>query len=371
MAKDLAKAGIVYFTAAGEKTALKVAQSLEKMAFETDLSRAGREPEIEAKRGELSPLKAWCKRQFESASLIVFIASAGIAVRSIAPFIESKTKDPAVVVIDECACFTISLLSGHLGGANRLAVALAEDLGSTAVITTATDRHGLLAVDSWALENGLEVLNPEAIKPLSMRVLAGESLSLYTELELELKLPAGIRPTEDPARADILISIYERSKGEAELSNQPSTAGAGASKLEPEKAQLRLCPKLLYLGIGCRKNTSSASLKSFVDSWLDELQIARAALKGIASIDLKAEEEAILDYAREKKLELNFFSAAELNALSGDFTGSDFVQEVTGTDNVCERAASLAAGPGSKLILKKTTGQGVSLAIAQTKLGEI
>ncbi len=97
--------------------------------------------------------------------------STGIVVRVIAPCIASKTRDPAVVVMDEKGRHVISLLSGHIGGANRLAVAISEKLHATPVITTATDLHQVPAIDVIAVDNGLFIENPEAIKTISMAFL--------------------------------------------------------------------------------------------------------------------------------------------------------------------------------------------------------
>ena len=110
------------------------------------------------------PLKEWTARAFETADALVFVGAVGIAVRAIAPHIVHKSLDPAVVVIDEGGNFAVSLLSGHLGGANELARKIAAVTGAEAVITTATDVRGVFAVDEWARRQKLHVENPEYIR---------------------------------------------------------------------------------------------------------------------------------------------------------------------------------------------------------------
>ena len=117
-------------------------------------------------------LAEWTGTQFAQADALIFVGAVGIAVRAIAPHLKSKTTDPAVVVLDECGRFAVPLLSGHLGGANALARALAEACGAIPVITTATDANGVFAVDEWAKAQGCAVLEPERIKLVSGALLA-------------------------------------------------------------------------------------------------------------------------------------------------------------------------------------------------------
>lgn len=108
----------------------------------------------------------------------IFVMATGIVVRKIASLLEHKTKDPAVVVCDEKGDYSISLLSGHIGGANRLANSAADILGGKAVITTATDVQGIMAFDELAAINGWEVVNPENIKILNSMLLEGKKIAL-------------------------------------------------------------------------------------------------------------------------------------------------------------------------------------------------
>ena len=114
---------------------------------------------------------------------IIFIGAAAIAVRSIAPYITSKFKDPAVLVMDDHAIHVISLLSGHVGGGNEWCVKVAGMFGSDAVITTATDVNNAFAVDVFAVKNHLKMINPYMIRDISTRIVNGEQLGIYMQAE--------------------------------------------------------------------------------------------------------------------------------------------------------------------------------------------
>ncbi len=136
--------------------------------------------------------KEWAGKQFESADGIIFIGATGIAVRSIAPYVASKKTDPAVLVTDECGKFVISLLSGHLGGANELALQAAEALHAVPIVTTATDLEGKFAVDVFAKKNNCHIFRMKEAKEVSAALLAGEKVGFYSEFPWEGELPDGL-----------------------------------------------------------------------------------------------------------------------------------------------------------------------------------
>ena len=125
-----------------------------------------------------NPLPVWTAQQFSEKEGLVFVGAVGIAVRAVEPHLRHKATDPAVVAVDEGGRFAIPLVSGHLGGANALAQAIAAYLGAIPVITTATDGRGLFAVDSWANAQGCLVKEPERIKWVSSKVLDGTQILL-------------------------------------------------------------------------------------------------------------------------------------------------------------------------------------------------
>ena len=139
-------------------------------------------------------LAEWTSTQFAQADALIFVGAVGIAVRAIAPHCKSKATDPAVVVLDECGRFAVPLLSGHLGGANALARALAEACGAIPVITTATDANGVFAVDEWAKAQGCAVLEPERIKLVSGALLAGHTVRLASDWPVQGTSPREKQP---------------------------------------------------------------------------------------------------------------------------------------------------------------------------------
>jgi cobalt-precorrin 5A hydrolase len=286
-------------------------------------------------------IKKFAQYAFDTCEAIVFIGAVGIAVRAIAPFVESKQTDPAVLVIDETAKYVISVLSGHIGGANDLALSLAHILSAQPVITTATDCNSKFAVDSWALKNGCYIANIKNIKHISAAILNGESVGLHSDFPIDGDLPQGLICSNN-ARVGICI---------------------GAEQKQYFQHTLHLIPKQYVLGIGCRKNIKYDNLLDFINFILMEYNISQYEVECITSIDLKAEEAALLLLCREWRVPFYTYSAQELSLVLGAFTKSSFVKATTGVDNVCERAAIKAGG--STLIVKKTCRAGMTIAIAK------
>ncbi len=154
---------IIAFTQRGMDTGERLRKGLEEKGICCTLVRGGKE----------NPLHQWTKEHFADCGLLVYVGAAGIAVRAVAPFVQDKTRDPAVLCCDEGGRYAIPLLSGHIGGCNRIALWAGEILGAQPILTTATDGRGLFAVDTWATRQGLPILNPKAIKRVSSRLLDG------------------------------------------------------------------------------------------------------------------------------------------------------------------------------------------------------
>ena len=152
-------------------------------------------------------LAEWASAQFVQSDALIFVGAAGIAVRAIAPHCKSKPTDPAVVVVDECGRFAVPILSGHLGGANDLARAIAAVCGAVPVITTATDAHGIFAVDEWAKHQNCLVLEPERIKLVSGKLLAEQPVYYRTDFPETGTVPAGLFPADSPEKADFALTL--------------------------------------------------------------------------------------------------------------------------------------------------------------------
>lgn len=286
---------------------------------------------------------------FRSNGALVFIGACGIAVRNIAPHLKSKTEDPAVLVIDDRGRFVIPILSGHIGGANALAQQIADKLGggAQAVVTTATDGAGRFSCDAWAATHGCVISSMEKAKAFSARILT-EDLPLFSEFPLPDSLPAGlIHGTGEKAGNDGGLCI-----------------GLGT-----EYGGLRLIPRIVTVGIGCRRGTDAEVIAEAVRSAFEAARIDLRSVERIASIDVKADEAGLADYARRLEVPLAFYSAAELEAVPGEFRESEFVKKTVGVGNVSERAAALGSGNGNtekagRLLIGKTAQSGVTVAAA-------
>ena len=283
-------------------------------------------------------LAAWTAKQFSNADALVFVGAVGIAVRAIAPHCRGKAVDPAVVVLDEQGRFAVSLLSGHLGGANDLTRKLAAACHAVPVITTATDGRGIFAVDEWAVRQHCAVAEPERIKYISGTLLAGKRVHYFSDWQIEGEPPAGVVPAATAAQADFVLT------------------------LTPEGEALHIVPRIAVLGIGCKRGISECRLQEAFSVFCAANALAPQSVAAAASIDLKKDEQGLLDFAKNNGWTTEFYTAETLRTVRGHFTASQFVKGVTGVDNVCERAAVKAAG--GKLFIPKWAYNGVTFAVA-------
>lgn len=291
---------------------------------------------------------AWAKEQLEEGNALLFIGACGIAVRAIAPYITDKLQDSPVLVMDEKGEYVIPILSGHIGGANELAISLAEKIGAKPVITTATDINKKFAIDLFAKKNGLNIVNKDGIVKVSSKVLAGKDITVAIEpghLEKAMKLPENICFVEYPPvqKVDVIITSENR----------------------VFEAALLLKPKEYVIGIGCKKGKEAEKIEKFIRNNLEKAGISLSQVFGLASIDVKKEEEGLLAFAQKEKLLFVTYSAEVLQEVEGEFHKSDFVKEQVGVDNVCERAALKMCEPKGKLVYEKHAEDGMTIAIAK------
>lgn len=288
-------------------------------------------------------LKEWTKEQFAKADVLIFIGAAGIAVRSIAPFVKSKKTDPAVLVADEQGKHVISLLSGHIGGANAMTRLAAGILGAEPVITTATDLHGKFAVDAFAAGRGLYMDSMVYAKEIAAELVAGRRVGMQSAWPVFGPVPEELDREGTPF-AGFAIDV---------------------KAVHPFAHTLHLVPRVTVLGIGCKKDTDGAHLKDIVLQVLEEHGVYRESICRIASIDLKKEEKGILALADDLNVPFVTYSSAELEQAESEegFTESEFVRSVAGVGNVCERAA-LTGARTKRLLIPKTAREGVTVAAA-------
>ena len=315
---------ILYFTEKGKAAAAKLKDGL-----------TGHDADIVPKG---TPLASVCGEAFRNSEALVFIGAAGIAVRAVAPFVRDKLTDPPVLVIDEGCSFVIPVLSGHVGGANSLALEAAKVLDAQPVITTATDVSGAFSVDVFAKENGLKIANRDGIAKVSSSALEGKPVTIC------------IRDYPPEGHVDVLIADAD------------SAAGL------KDTASIVLCPKRYAVGMGCRRGKSFEELRAFAEEVLRENGIDISDAGCIATIDVKKDEEGLKRLSQAWRMPLITFEAGVLARAEGSFSHSETVLEKVGVDNVCERAAVLAAGRGSRIIVKKTARDGMTIAVAERNI---
>ena len=314
---------------------------------------------------------------FSASDTLLFFCASGIAVRMAAPFLKDKTSDPAILVIGEDGRFVISLVSGHLGGANRYALWTAELLHAQPVITTATDGRNMAAPDVWAQKYRLSISDMKLAKRMTSYLLNRSDASLKETEEAESPLKK-TEASESPLQPNKKYYICIADKEQQEKIREDAGPGEEILFMEPKK---------YVVGIGCRRETEYEKMEAFIRDFLAENGIDPSLVSRICSIDLKADEDCIKRTARALKAEFTVFSKENLLSVIGDFSSSDFVQRAVGVDNVCERSALLGAledareaakqpcgwcddGGGKedpavvRLVVKKTVRQGMTAAAA-------
>ena len=177
------KYAVIAFTRAGSRHALRIARALEERGAVCAAYGKGKEAGQWGVHPVEEPLGEWTRRAFQECAGLIFIGAAGIAVRAVAPFVVSKASDPAVLCMDEQGRFVISLLSGHLGGANELTREIAALTGAVPVITTATDAGGRFSVDDFARRENLYLDDLKLAKEVAAAVLEERTIGLYSDFE--------------------------------------------------------------------------------------------------------------------------------------------------------------------------------------------
>jgi cobalt-precorrin 5A hydrolase / precorrin-3B C17-methyltransferase len=305
---------------------------------------------IDYKKGELNTFVA---NQWAHHPSFIFIMATGIVVRSIAGLLQDKLCDPAVLVVDDQGRHVIPLLSGHLGGANRLAREIAAILHATPVITTASDLRGYTSFDDLAGANGWFIEGIDHLKSITQSVLDGKTIYLYSDLPLEFHLPENIIhyntiPPHLPHFPAVVI-------GEKIISHP----------IIPERTWIILRPKNITVGIGCRKGTSAQTIIDSITEVFASLSLSIHSLAALATIPLKKDENGLLEAAKKLNVPIKWIEISRINHNTHQITqSSDFVKQITGVAAVSEPAAKLACKQPVMLLTKKKI-KGVTLSIAK------
>ncbi len=278
---------------------------------------------------------------FYNYDIILFIMATGIVVRSIAKYIINKTTDPGILVMDERGQFVISLLSGHLGGANKAAKLLADKIGGQPVITTASDVKGLIAVDTLAEELNCQISNMTNAKNVTALIVNDEMVRIKSDINIDTKLPDNI-VTEGEAKGTIFIT------------NKIMNIS--------HKYEVQLIPKNIIIGIGCRAGTSSEAIINAVEETLNSLSIDHRSIKHFATVDVKQNEAGIFEAAEHYKIIVKIVDRKEIKTVEHDFQCSEFVRKTIGVGAVCEPCAVLTALKGH-FLMRKRSYNGITLSI--------
>lgn len=284
------------------------------------------------------------EKLMKSCQAVIFIASTGIAVRSIAPFLKGKAVDPAILVIDSCANFVISLVSGHLGGANELTLKVAEVLKAQPVITTATDNLGITAPDVIAKHNNLMIEDLKKAKYIAAKLVDGKKVAFIDDKGC-IHLPKGY--TNNAEEAEGVVYVTNRLEGNWQNENFTS---------------LKLIRKDIILGVGCRKDFDVEKMHKTVIKVLRENNIDIRAVSIVATVEIKKDEKAILELSKNLNAELRIFTLDEIKKIEDKYKGSDFVKKSIGVRAVCEPSVELSGG---KLITGKLVCDGMTICIGE------
>lgn len=290
------------------------------------------------------------KKCFNQYDLLVFVMATGIVVRIIAPYLNHKSVDPAVIVMDEAGKNIISLLSGHMGGANDWTLRLAELMNGNPVITTASDIKGIKAVDTFAMENNLVFTDWTLAKEITAHLVNGGGISVY----------GGQSLTNPPQYypVDTVEGLRQYSYG-LWVSDQ--------EELDLDGRTLQLFPKRLVVGIGCRRNTPGEQIRLEIEGALRFLGKSIHCIKKLATVDVKQDEAGIIETAKLLRVPLEIISRPDIKKVEYRFESSEFVKKAIGVGSVSEPCAFIGSG-GGKILLNKKKGKGITLSVAEITL---
>lgn len=334
------KLGIIAVTEKGVSKGLKIKKSIEENSvcdiFTTEkFLREGVfliEGKLQNFYGSLLESKRY--------NTFLFITAAGIAVRTVAPFIQSKDIDPAVLSMDEEGNFIISLLSGHLGGANRAAEILGKITGAVPVISTASDVSGKTAVDTIAVKMKGKLESLESAKKVTSLIVAGKNV--------EIKVPQNIN--------------NENSQGVIVISNRKN--------IEISK----IIPQNIVVGIGCRKGKESSEIISAVKNAFEKYNLCEESIRIFVTVDIKSDEQGILETAEFFKKDLVIISRDEIKKIEKNFQQSDFVKKNLGVGAVsapCAFLGSRREGRTGKFLAEKLKYEGITISIFEERTEKV
>jgi len=361
-----------------------------------------------------SKLSDTLQDNFNKYSSHICIFATGIAVRLIAPVLNSKLNDPSVVVLDDRAFYAVSLVSGHIGGANDLALSVANITGAKPVITTATDVNELISIDTIAKKNNLIIENPEMIKKVNMAFLKNNKIQISDSFNLvnpyipdDFKLDKNqenkkkyqnnvkVSCTDKDTKISDNVKVFCADKNikisdnvkvfcadknikisdnvkvfctnkNIKISDNVKVFCTDKDITIPDNT-LVLRPLSLTVGMGCNRNTSFKELFDFLVSCFKENKLCLKSISTIATTSVKKDEKGLLELADKLNISIIFYEKQELNSVKNIQNPSEMVQKHLGVKSVCEAAAILAS-QSKNLIIPKIIKKNATIAVARKNL---
>lgn len=351
---------VIAITRNGVETALKINNALTSCNL---LSKVYA-PSKYAQEGVISfesKLESFMKDTYHVVSAVVGVMATGVLIRAIAPNLENKLVDPAVVCIDASGKFVISLLSGHYGGANELTNIIAQRIGATPVITTASEVTGKPSVEDVARILQLTIANPESTSLVNAAITNGDRVVLVKIGEINLAVgqlaSLEFKQVETPQQALQMVSEYDAG---IIITKEALPVTTFVKPITIFKMQR------VTIGLGILKEVTTDEILRTITSTLKENKIPFDRITGIATVDINQDSQNMRNASVTLGFELKFLSPKELE----DFIHEDLSplsntkQETIEIENLCERAALFGAGKNSHLLLKNITRNGVIIALA-------
>jgi cobalt-precorrin 5A hydrolase / precorrin-3B C17-methyltransferase len=300
----------------------------------------------EARLYEGKPKEALAAAWEECDQIVLFLAT-GAAVRLVAPLLGDKRRDPGVVCVDDAGRFAVALCGGHEGGANALAERIAETLGATPVVTTASDSLGVPALDSLGKRLGFEVEEGSDLAAVGAALVSGETVRLVSER----RWPLGPLPEN--------VVLVEPKVWPEEI--EPPLLEISDRLLATPHLSVVYRPPSLVAGVGCSRGADAAEILDLLDSALHEAGLSQKSVAVLASIDVKSDEAGLLEAADALGVPLHFHSAEELAAVETP-NPSPVVAGAVGTPSVAEASVLVS---GAELLLEKRKSANATVAIGR------
>ncbi|MAF85160.1 MAG: precorrin-3B C(17)-methyltransferase [Dehalococcoidales bacterium] len=308
------------------------------------------------------PAKEVIREAFRRYRYLVLIMAVGIAVRLVAPELGDKHQDPGVVVVDDASSFSVSLLSGHIGGANELTKKIASLIGAHPVVTTASEVSETISVDMLGREFGWEVEDDAHVKAASAALVNGEPVGIYQDAG-ERNWWLETKPLMGNVHIFSTIKALRQANSQAALIITDRILDKECQALLPIHTVIYR-PKSLVIGIGCNRGTKATEIEKAVTRLLSEHGLSINSIRNIATIDIKRNEPGLLDFARKSRLPIEYFDKETLGKSEFPSSPSAAALKYVGTPTVCE-AAALLSSDNSLIVPKVSFNRMVTVAVAR------